>query len=55
MRVSNFNMRRARQERERASRAVTEQARQHHLDLAAIFDARAEERAAAIQPRTLTP
>ena len=49
MRVSGFNRRRAQQERQLAERAVTEQARQHHLDLAAIFDARAKERAAAIQ------
>ena len=47
MRVSGFNRRRAEQERQLAARAVTEQARQLHLDLAAIFDARAQERAAA--------
>ena len=47
MRISGFNRRRAEQERQLAARAVTEQARQLHLDLAAIFDARAQERAAA--------
>ena len=49
MRISGFNRRRAEQERQLAARAVTEQARQLHLDLAAIFDARAAERAAARQ------
>ena len=53
MRVSNFNQRRAAQERDRAARAVTEQARQHHLELAAIFEARAQERTVgpASEPR----
>ena len=45
MQVTNFNLRRAMQERQRAARSFTEEARRHHLELAAIFEARAAERA----------
>lgn len=41
MDTRSYDLRRAEQERYRASRALTEEARQTHLELAAIFDARA--------------
>ena len=46
MGVKSFNLRRAAQERQRAERALSEEARRMHLELAAIFESRAEVRAA---------
>jgi hypothetical protein len=46
MKVRSYNLRRAEAERQRAIRALTEEARRTHLELAAIFEARAEARAA---------
>ena len=46
MEVRSFNLRRAAQERQRAQRAFTEEARRMHLELAAIFEGRAEARLA---------
>lgn len=42
----SFNQRRAAQERQRAARALSEEARRMHLELAAIFEGRAEVRVA---------
>ena len=44
MRVKGYNLRRAEQERQKAARALTGEARQMHLDLAEIFEDRAATR-----------
>ena len=41
MHASNYFVRRAEQERQKAARALTDQARRMHLELAEIFETRA--------------
>ena len=47
---SQHNLRRAAEERRKAARALTEEARRTHLDLAEIFEARCGLKPAAAEP-----
>ena len=50
MEVKSFNLRRAAQERQRAARALSDEARRMHLELAEIFEARSASRHVELHP-----